>query len=159
MHHPTNRITHTTNLLHQSWSIGWNEKYVNGSTMTDRSDDPSQNERFCQEYIYHVSWYVFLRKINSCNRNKKNKVCGVQYSLHIFSFNENNIFYTYLFYEYIFIIKNIREITPLRIKRGISLKKKKRFKSGMYVLIHIENTTWVPVGDDLSYNEWFLKRI
>ena len=25
--------------------------------------------------------------------------------------------------------------------------------------IHIENTTPVPVGDDLSYNEWFLKRI
>ena len=24
---------------------------------------------------------------------------------------------------------------------------------------HIENTTRVPVGDDLSYNEWFLKRI
>ena len=23
----------------------------------------------------------------------------------------------------------------------------------------IENTTRVPVGDDLSYNEWFLKRI
>ena len=27
------------------------------------------------------------------------------------------------------------------------------------VIINIENTTRVPVGDDLSYNEWFLKRI
>ena len=26
-------------------------------------------------------------------------------------------------------------------------------------MVHIENTTRVPVGDDLSYNEWFLKRI
>ena len=26
-------------------------------------------------------------------------------------------------------------------------------------VIYIENTTRVPVGDDLSYNEWFLKRI
>ena len=25
--------------------------------------------------------------------------------------------------------------------------------------IDIENTTLVPFGDDLSYNEWFLKRI
>ena len=25
--------------------------------------------------------------------------------------------------------------------------------------VDIENTTQVPVGDDLSYNEWFLKRI
>ena len=28
MHHPTDRITHTTALLHQSWSTGWNEKYL-----------------------------------------------------------------------------------------------------------------------------------
>ena len=25
--------------------------------------------------------------------------------------------------------------------------------------LYIENTTRVPIGDDLSYNEWFLKRI
>ena len=25
--------------------------------------------------------------------------------------------------------------------------------------MEIENTTLVPVGDDLSYNEWFLKHI
>ena len=29
----------------------------------------------------------------------------------------------------------------------------------IYIYIYIENTTRVPVGDDLSYNEWFLKRI
>ena len=28
-------------LLHQSWSTEWNEKYGNGSTMKDRSEDPS----------------------------------------------------------------------------------------------------------------------
>ena len=43
-------IPHTGNhipwpLLHQSWSTGWNEKYVNGSTMKDRSDDPWHHER------------------------------------------------------------------------------------------------------------------
>ena len=32
-------------LLHQSWSTGWDEKYLNGSTMKDRSDDPSHHER------------------------------------------------------------------------------------------------------------------
>ena len=32
-------------LLHQSWSTGRNEKWRNGSTMTDRSGDPSHHER------------------------------------------------------------------------------------------------------------------
>ena len=27
------------------------------------------------------------------------------------------------------------------------------------VCVCVENTTRVPVGDDLSHNEWFLKRI
>ena len=31
-------------LLHQLWSIGWNEKTLNGSTMRGRSDDPSHYE-------------------------------------------------------------------------------------------------------------------
>ena len=26
MHHPTDRIAHTMDLLHRSWSTGWNEK-------------------------------------------------------------------------------------------------------------------------------------
>ena len=43
MHHPTNMITR--HLLHQSRSTGWSEKYLNGSTMRDRSDDPSRHER------------------------------------------------------------------------------------------------------------------
>ena len=30
--------------LHQSWSTGWNEKWLNGSTMRDRSDDPSHHD-------------------------------------------------------------------------------------------------------------------
>ena len=32
-------------LLNQLWSTGWNEKYLNGSTMKDRSEDPSHDER------------------------------------------------------------------------------------------------------------------
>ena len=35
-------------------------------------------------------------------------------------------------------------------------------RKGTFFMDHstdIENTTRVPVGDDLSYNEWFLKRI
>ena len=32
-------------LLHQSWNTGWNEKWLSGSTMKDRSDDPSLHER------------------------------------------------------------------------------------------------------------------
>ena len=32
-------------LLHQSWSTGWNEKYLNRSTIKDRPDDPSYHER------------------------------------------------------------------------------------------------------------------
>ena len=31
-------------LLHQSWSTGWNEKYLSGSTLMDRSNDPSHHE-------------------------------------------------------------------------------------------------------------------
>ena len=31
-------------LLHQSWSTGWNENKLNGSTMRDRSDDPLHHE-------------------------------------------------------------------------------------------------------------------
>ena len=32
-------------LFHQSWSTSWNEKYLNRSTMKDRSDDPSDHKR------------------------------------------------------------------------------------------------------------------
>ena len=32
-------------LLHQSWSTGWNENYLNEFAMKDRSDDPSHHER------------------------------------------------------------------------------------------------------------------
>ena len=40
MHHLTDRIF-PRSLLNQSWSTGWNEKWFNGFTMKDRSDDPS----------------------------------------------------------------------------------------------------------------------
>ena len=32
-------------LLHRLWSAGWNEKYLNVSTMRDQSNDPSHHER------------------------------------------------------------------------------------------------------------------
>ena len=38
MHHPR------LDSAHQSWSTGWNEKYLNGFTMKDRSEDPSHHE-------------------------------------------------------------------------------------------------------------------
>ena len=31
-------------LLHQSWSTGWNEKWLNWFTMKDQSDDQSHHE-------------------------------------------------------------------------------------------------------------------
>ena len=39
MHNPTDRITHTTSLLHQSWSTGWNEKSICFRSLhTNRND-------------------------------------------------------------------------------------------------------------------------
>ena len=35
----------------------------------------------------------------------------------------------------------------------------RHFIGYVFRLTEMENTTRVPVGDDLSYNEWFLKRI
>ena len=32
-------------VLYQTWSTGWNKKWLNGFTMNDRSDDPSHHER------------------------------------------------------------------------------------------------------------------
>ena len=41
-------------LLHQSWGTGWNEKYLNGSTMKDRSEDPSLHERKGNQICLHT---------------------------------------------------------------------------------------------------------
>ena len=38
--------------LHQSRSTGWNEKQLKGSTVRDRSDDPSRHER---TLLFHAS--------------------------------------------------------------------------------------------------------
>ena len=40
-------------LLHQLWRTGWNEKQLYGSTMKDRSNDPSHHEEMLlpQSYI------------------------------------------------------------------------------------------------------------
>ena len=60
-------------LLHQSWSTGWNKKYLNGSTMKDRSDDPSHHERTLlpQTYISlpRVAWESTLSFIFEHNKN------------------------------------------------------------------------------------------
>ena len=39
-------------LLHQSWSTGWNEKQLKGSTMKDRSDNPMHHERTLLPWNY-----------------------------------------------------------------------------------------------------------
>ena len=50
-------------LVHQSWSTGWNEKWLNGSTMKDRSDDPSNHERKLLPQSY-----MSLPWMNECMR-------------------------------------------------------------------------------------------
>ena len=42
--------------LHQSWSTGWNDKYLNGFTKRDQSDDPLQ---FC---------FTKLPTLNKCHK-------------------------------------------------------------------------------------------
>ena len=39
-------------LLYQLWSTGWNKKYLNGSTMKDRSDDPSHHDYHLYDLIH-----------------------------------------------------------------------------------------------------------
>ena len=55
MHYPTDRIAHTTAFVTPVGNTGWNEKYLNVSTMKDRSDDPLHHERtlFPRSYISH----------------------------------------------------------------------------------------------------------
>ena len=50
--------------LHQLWRTAWNEKWLNGSTMRDWSDDPSHHEWM----LYHgatphsiILWKAYLR--------------------------------------------------------------------------------------------------
>ena len=51
----------------QSWCTDWNEKYLNGSTMKDRSDDPSHHERTLLPRSYislliqrHLRYIVYI---------------------------------------------------------------------------------------------------
>ena len=44
-------------------------------------------------------------------------------------------------------------------KETILARENKKYHTLLTILFsYIENTTRIPVGDDLSYNEWFLKR-
>ena len=53
MHHPTDRITHTTQpLLHQSWITGWNETVSGASYMY------SVLKEWLLEVIYFTSYLV-----------------------------------------------------------------------------------------------------
>ena len=45
IHHHIDRIVHTTPFVIVSWITDWNDKYLNGSTMKDRSNEPSHHER------------------------------------------------------------------------------------------------------------------
>ena len=38
MHHPTDRIAHTTAFVTLSWSTGWNVKYLNDSAKEERGN-------------------------------------------------------------------------------------------------------------------------
>ena len=45
MHHHTDTISHTTAFVIPVVELDSSEKYLNRSTMSDRSDDPSHKER------------------------------------------------------------------------------------------------------------------
>ena len=59
-------ITHTTALLHQSWSTGWNKKLLNGSTMKDRSDDPSHHELLPHSYMCTNTSTIDYGRLSQC---------------------------------------------------------------------------------------------
>ena len=118
-------------LLHQSWSTGWNKKWLNGPTIKDRSDDPSHHERTWNEAVnilrhhkvsrnrrvlrYEVfrSPSVLNEAINILHHNKALKWCYwsdlVSYikSYQIGIFIVSNIIIT-IVYEYEFVLTYIR---------------------------------------------------
>ena len=53
-------------LLHQSWSTGWNEKQLNGSTMKDQSDNPSHHEQTLLPRSY-ISHQIMKDKSHHCH--------------------------------------------------------------------------------------------
>ena len=59
---PRQDNTYHSLCLHQSWSTGWNMKWLNGSTMKDRSDAPSHHERTLLPRSY-----ISLRTKKECN--------------------------------------------------------------------------------------------
>ena len=55
-------------LLHLLWSAGWNEKYLNVSTMKDRSDDQSHHERslVLNTYTLFTHPCLLFRRVRTC---------------------------------------------------------------------------------------------
>ena len=62
MYHP--RRAHTTAFVNQSWSTCWNDKLLNGSTMRDRSDDPSHHEQM----LHHGALSRFFDELTKQNQ-------------------------------------------------------------------------------------------
>ena len=92
MHHPTDRMAHTTAFLHQSWSTGWNEKQLNGSTMKDRSDDPSHHERTLLPLSYislrQPSKHAYLQEVGEVLGEN---VCFVTQGLQVVKRKPDNV--------------------------------------------------------------------
>ena len=65
LHHPTYRISHTTALLHQSWSTGWNE--MNMDINTKKSTNKYKEVEKTQLVIrYHLFHELFQSELMEC---------------------------------------------------------------------------------------------
>ena len=64
IHHPTHRIVHTTTLLYQSCSTGWNEKQLNESPWgIDPTTHRAMRERFTMKLFIYL--FIYLWRILS----------------------------------------------------------------------------------------------
>ena len=101
------------NTKHQSWSTCWNEKWLSGSTMKDRSDDPSHHERTLPVYcVYDASiciygellialMYDVLKtavRVTKGSRTSGYKNTDILHKMHLV--------YNYLSFKYIYLKNN-----------------------------------------------------
>ena len=89
-------------LLHQSWSTGWNEKKLNGSTMRDRSNNPLHHKRTIYQGVTSrspllVTWLFVINILTLLIQN----VFSV--SLNIFSYKHTYITYIYIHHTHTYI--------------------------------------------------------
>ena len=62
MHHPTDRITHTTPLLHQSWSTGWNERFLGVDDVDGVEDNLIKINSTNSTYEHTSAQFLFVFK-------------------------------------------------------------------------------------------------